>query len=214
MTCFQARQKMATLFREQLRADQSAGLRRHLLECSVCYDEYEYEARLNSPLRELPPAEPPAELATAIRLRAFSRPRLSLRDRWQVQLSNLMRPVALPAAGGLLTALILFGVLIPAVSFRRAAFSHDVPTALSTEPQFKQASLLPVSDDLLVEAWIDEQGKISSYRVLNSTQGQSANLEYQLGNVLLTTVFVPATRFGQPTSGKVLFSLRRINIRG
>jgi len=164
-------------------------------------------------LRELPPIEPPAELATAIRLRAFSRQRLSLWDRWEVQLSNLMRPVALPAAGGVLAALILFVVLIPAVSFRRAAFNHDVPTALSTDPRFKQASLLPVSEDLMVEAWIDEQGKISSYRVLNAP-GQVTNLDYQLGTVLLTTIFEPATRFGQPTAGKVLFSLRRINIRG
>jgi len=214
MTCIQARQEMAALIREQSRAGQSAGLRRHLLECSACYDEYEYLARLSSPLRELPPVEPPAELATAIRLRAFAGQRLSIWERWQVQLSNLMRPVALPAAGGVLTALILFGVLIQAVSFRRAVFNHDVPTALSTDPQFKQASLPPVFEDLLVEAWIDEQGRISSYRILNAPPGQGASVDYQLGNVLLTTIFEPATRFGQPISGKVLFSLRRINIRG
>ena len=160
--------------------------------------------------------EPPAALTLAVRLRLSERERISIWQRWQVALSNWMRPVALPAAGGVLTALILFGVLMPAVSFTRVAVLNDVPTALSTEPRFKQASILPVYEDLLVEAWIDEQGKISSFQVLNAAQNGAAkeNLEYQLGDVLLTTIFEPATRFGQPTSGKVLLSLRRINIRG
>ena len=77
--------------------------------------------------------------------------------------------------------------------------------------------MLPVYDDLFVEAWIDEQGKVSSFQVLNASapDGNShKNTDYQLGDVLLTTIFEPATRFGQPAPGKVLLSLRRINIRG
>lgn len=217
MNCIVARKKMAAFLHEQLRPDQSAAVQRHLLACAGCYDEYEYHARLSSPLRELSRVEPPPDLATAIRLRLSFRERPSIWERWQVHFSNLMRPVALPAAGGLLTALILFVLLIPAVSFSRTVgLKQDVPTALSTEPRFKQASFLPVYQDLLVEAWIDEQGKISSFQVLHPAQGGGPvqNLDYQLGDVLLTTIFEPATRFGQRTSGKVLLSLRRITIRG
>lgn len=222
MTCIVVRKNLGALIHEGLRADQSASLRRHLLVCGACHEEYEYEARLNSPLRDLPGVEPPDDLAIAIRVRLSSRRRPGIWSRLQVRLSDWMRPVALPAAGGLLTALILFGMLIPAVGRIRtpglhgAALSPDVPTGLSTDPRFKQASLLPVSEDLLVEAWIDEQGKVSGFQVLNATPGDSAskNLDYQLGEVLLTTSFEPATLFGQRTSGKVLLSLRRITIRG
>jgi hypothetical protein len=189
----------------------------HLLGCGSCHEEYEYQARLISPLRELSAVEPPPDLAMAIQVRASARHGISFRERWQVRLSNLMRPVALPAAGGVLTALILFVVLIPAFYVSRAAgLNQDVPTALMTEPRFKQASALPVYEDVLVEAWIDEQGKISSFQVLNAPLGAAVdkNSGFLSGDVLLTTIFEPATRFGQPTAGKVLLSFRRITIRG
>ncbi|MBI3696000.1 MAG: zf-HC2 domain-containing protein [Acidobacteria bacterium] len=217
MTCFTARQNLAAFLDEELAAEQSDTVRSHLLVCDDCHEQYEYKARLSSPLRELPAVEPPVDLSTAIRLRLSDEQRPSFWERWQVHLANLMRPVALPAAGGVLTALILFGVLMPAVSFTRFTGSYDVPTGLSTDPRFKQASMLPVYDDLLVEAWIDEQGKVSSYQVLNASTSDGTsqkNMDYQLGDVLLTTIFEPATYFGQRTSGKVLLSLRRINIRG
>ena len=222
MTCFLARQKLAAFIHEQLPVNQSGALRRHLLACDTCHEEYEYQARLSSPLREMPAVEPPPGLAVAIRVRLSSQQQPGIWQRWQVRFSNWMRPVALPAAGGLLAALILFGILMPAVSVRTAALrrgsvGYDVPTGLSTDPRFKQASILPVYDDLLVEAWIDEQGKVSGFQVLNATPGGAPvqkNSDYQLGDVLLTTIFEPATLFGQPTSGKVLLSLRRITIRG
>ena len=216
MTCHTARQKLAAYIDEHLRADESAALRRHLLACAGCHEEYEYQARLNSPLRELPRLAPPPAVATAIRLRLSAEARPDRWQRWQVHLSNLMRPVALPAAGGLLTALILFRVLMPAVSAVRAA-GHDVPTVLRTEPRFKAASVLPWSEDMLVEAWIDEQGKVTNFEVLNPAPSEAAvgkELHNQITNILLTTLFEPATQFGQPTHGKVLLSLRRINVPG
>lgn len=219
MNCQLARERLGELIHEQLRADQSAALRRHLDKCEVCFEEYEYQARLASPLRELSPAEPPAALAMQIRLQASSARGLSLGARWQVRLSGLMRPFALPAAGGLVAALILFAVLMPAVSVTHAAgFPNDVPTALITAPRFKQASLLlpAVGEDLLVEAWIDPQGRVYHYQVFNA-QGYPVpqrTAGYQLSDVLLTTLFEPATLFGQPTEGKVLLSIRRINVRG
>jgi hypothetical protein len=218
MNCELARERLVGFIDEQLRADESAALRRHIEKCAGCFGEYEYQARLNSPLRELRPAAPPEGLAMQIRLRASSTCTLSFWERWRVRLSDLMRPFALPAAGGLLAALILFAIMIPAVSVTHAAgFSNDVPTVLSTEPRFKQPSLLPaLNQDLLVECWIDSQGRVSNYQVFNE-QGSPVSQQaagYRVGDVMLTTLFQPATRFGQPTVGKILVSLRRINIKG
>lgn len=200
-------------------AAEVASMRRHLEECEACFEEYEYQARLDSPLRELPVAEPPASLAIAIRLRVTPRPRPALWERWQVHLANLMRPVALPAAGGLLSALILFGILLPSVHMGHmlpVGTLPDVPTLLVTEPRFKEASPFPVTEDILVEAWINERGHITNFEVISPTQGSAVEkmLLLQSANVLWTTRFEPATRFGQPTAGRVVLSLRRINIRG
>ena len=221
MTCVCARQKLAGYVQDRLGAAERVSMRRHLEDCEACFEEYEYQARLDSPLRELPRREPPAALETAIRLRAMPQRGQSLWERWQVHLGNLMRPVALPAAGGLLSALLVFGILLQAMYATRvvsaAGPGYDVPTDLVTEPRFKGASPFPVTEDLLVEAWIDERGNITNFEVLSPTPMGAAvekMLLLQSTNVLLTTKFEPATRFGQPTAGKVLLSFRRINIRG
>jgi anti-sigma factor RsiW len=219
MTCHSVRQVLSAYVDEPMRVEDSKTIRTHLEVCEDCQQEYEYLARLNSPLRELPRVAPPPGLATTIRVRAFSRPGLSLWERWQVRLANLMRPVALPAAGGLLAALILFGVLIPGVGVTRFA-GNDVPTVLITGPKVKAPSMFPVDEDLLIEAWVDQRGTISRFEIVNGSPGDAAveaELRHQLSNVMLTTLFVPATEFGQPIPGKVYLSFRRISritIRG
>jgi hypothetical protein len=139
-----------------------------------------------------------------------------------VKLANLMRPVALPAAGGLLAALILFGVLMPGVSVARFV-GADVPTVLQTGARVKIASIVPefpVDEDLLIEALVDQQGRIVSFDVLSNGHRSPAlelALHQQLSQMLLTTSFQPATEFGQPIAGKVLLSIRRVSsitIRG
>jgi len=221
MTCQLVRQKIGGYVQDGLDAAERIGVRRHLERCEVCFQEYEYQSRLASPLRELPAVEPPPELATAIRLRASS-PRLGWFERWQIHLANLMSPVAIPAAGGLLSALILFfGLLLPAVTVTRvvnaAGPDSDERTGLVTDPRFKDASPFPAPDDLLVEAWIDQRGHITNFEVISPTPlGPAVEkmLLLQSAGYLQTTRFEPATRFGQPTAGKVVLSLRRIHIRG
>jgi hypothetical protein len=217
MTCQSARQKLAAYSEDSLSPREASALRRHLIGCEACHQEYEYGERLASPLRELDSVMPPPLFATSIRLRLFSQIRMTLWERWQVRLSNLMRPVALPAAGGLLSALILFGAFLPLLSVSRSsALIKDVPTMLITGPRFMQASPFEIDEDLLIEAWIDERGKVASFEVLNPAQSTPAweeTIRIRSGNVLLTTLFEPATRFGQPIAGKIVFSLHRINIR-
>jgi hypothetical protein len=216
MTCELARRRLPAYVQDRLSSVEAWALRSHLLECETCHREYEYQERLESPLRELAPLAPPPALSTSIRLQLFSNERLSWWDRWRVRASNLMRPVALPAAGGLLAALTLFVSFVPALAVAPvAALGNDVPTILSTEPRFKTASPFSLSEDLMVEAWIDERGNIASFELLNAPQSKHAAEQTRLhsSNVLLTTLFEPATRFGQPIAGRVVFSMYRINIR-
>ena len=222
MNCLTARQKLSAYVDENVRASEAAELRRHLEACAECHKEYEYLARLSSPLRELPRVSPPPDLSVAIALSRAAQWRYRLWERWEVRLANLMRPVALPAAGGLLAALLLFGALIPGVAVARFAGS-DVPTVLQTGPRAKIASIgpeFPVDEDLLIEALVDQQGRIVSFDVLSNGHRSAAlelALHQQLSQMLLTTSFEPATEFGQPIAGKVLLSIRRVSsitIRG
>jgi hypothetical protein len=131
--------------------------------------------------------------------------------------SELMRPIAIPTAGGFLSALLLFGVLSPSLFVRGAVTrSADIPTVLYMVPSVK--SSLPLEyegEETLVEVALDEEGRLIEYSM---PQGQVASLEARrsLENHLLTMVFNPAVVFGQPTASKLKIWLRsnRIDIRG
>ncbi|MBC8164812.1 MAG: hypothetical protein H7Y20_02935 [Bryobacteraceae bacterium] len=182
-------------------------------------------------LAALPSPVPPPELNLRLRITASReadrrRSRQTLRQRLSVTLAdfrlwtdNLMRPLAIPTAGGFASALVLFsvfasGITIPSVS---ASTSADVPTGLYTEASVK--SYLPLGfdgNDLMVELTIDDQGRVVDYSIPNPQHTNSRQIRLNIEKHLLFTQFTPATSFGQPTAGKVRIWFRssRIDIRG
>jgi hypothetical protein len=176
-------------------------------------------------LRALPSRPVPPHLAARLRVLAsheLSRQRsraswrtmlASLRDRVDLTLQNLMRPVALPAAGGVLAALLMFAMLVPELNFRHN-FRNDVPLGSGI---YTNASLLEISPfcnvekEAVVELTIDERGRITDYEV---SEGQMTK---ELANDLMFSRFSPATHFGLPTPGKYYLTFRRgrtIIVRG
>ena len=130
--------------------------------------------------------------------------------------SELMRPIAIPTAGGFFSAILLFGVLSPSLFVRGAVTqSADIPTVLYMEPSVK--SSLPLEydgEEALVEVALDQEGRLIEYSM---PHGRVAPEERRsIENHLLTMVFNPAVVFGQPTASKLKIWLRsnRIDIRG
>lgn len=130
--------------------------------------------------------------------------------------NELMRPIAIPTAGGFLSALLLFGVLSPSLFVRGTVRDIvDIPTGLYMEPSVK--STLPLNYDgeaMLVEVALDEYGRLIDYSPVGSLS--SVEERRSIENHLLTMVFNPAVVFGQPTASKLKIWLRnnRIDIRG
>ena len=109
--------------------------------------------------------------------------------------NELMRPVALPTAGGFASAIILFGLLAPSLTLRSAPVEpYDIPTALYTEASVK--SSLPLAydgDAMLVELTVDEEGRMVDYFLPAHAQAQfPMPARRVIENHLLTMVFNPA----------------------
>jgi hypothetical protein len=125
-----------------------------------------------------------------------------------------MRPLAVPLAGGLASALLLFSLLVPTLGFRPSVL-NDVPTRLYTAATLVEAAPLGAnSDETVVAVYIDAKGQATDYSV---QQGKvSPAMQADLTQMMFFARFTPATWFGQPTNGKVLVSFRRINyvVRG
>lgn len=179
---------------------------------------------MRSTLRHLPKRIPPARLSASLRVMA-SRERLravgkefNWFDRVRLFCGDLMRPFAVPAVGGFASAVVLFSALMPSLAMPMPAIQNDVPLTFITGPTVKYIAPIGIGEsELVVDLTIDESGRMVDYTVV---QGESLlkdmHAKRQLENTLLFTEFVPATRFGGPSSGRVRLSITSsyINIRG
>ena len=181
---------------------------------------------IRNQLRALPILRPPRQLTVELQVVASREQARRLRevtlswldralDRLRPVVDNLMRPLAIPFAGGLASAVFLFGSLVPNLGTSRQQIENienDVAT-----PIYQEAGVQTVSDfggrgkcadDTLVELSIDSQGRVVDYTV---PQGRMTS---EMGNLILFTTYIPAKMFGQPTQGKVMFRRSRIVVKG
>lgn len=200
----------------------------HLRECRKCALRYEELSRTRDLMKKLPSMAPPPQLSA--RLRAMASKEAAHRrtaahqesmaqfamEGMKLRMSNLMRPLALPFAGGLVSAMVLFSMLVPSFPAGAARnMSNDVPTAFYQEPSVKSVAPFGISDDeIVVEVMLDDQGQVIGY---NLPQGKvNAEIRSEIENTLLFARFTPALSFGQPMAGKLLLSFRRsrIDVKG
>jgi hypothetical protein len=90
---------------------------------------------------------------------------------------------------------------------------------LNTAPQLQQAAfgtaLDSIKDDsLVIEAYVDSNGRVQDYRVLSSPDQANKDLPSPVKNMLIFTTFRPATSMGQPTSGRAVLSFSKISVKG
>ncbi len=206
----------------------------HFAECAGCSAELRQLRQIRASIRRMPVQVPPAGLNTRLRVMAsrelakqkttasFPAMWADWRVNYHLWAQNLMRPLAIPTAGGFLSALLLFcllplGMLSPTLAIPVPAIT-DVPTGLYTEASVKTMNPLGVTDeDVVVELTIDDQGRILSYSIPDCPHmATSPGLRRNIESNLLFTQFTPATMFGQPMSGKIRLSFRNstINVKG
>jgi hypothetical protein len=207
------------------------ALEAHVARCKACYARLEEYRTLRRSLQALPKQTVPSPVAYYVRSaasREASRRRLYAGfDGWMREkvdslslfANNLMRPLAIPAVGGLCSAIILFSMVM--TNFRgivTAQSPNDIPTILSTD-----ASILTTppmnfdANDIVLDVLVDETGKIIDYSFPEGYGSlKTAEMRRRLENSLLFTQFKPATAFGQPVIGwvRVSFQKKIIDIQG
>ena len=186
---------------------------------------------LGEALRTLPKRLPPPGLTTSLRViasrerqRRLQRSSLSaiyavVRSQVNLVSSNLVRPLALPLAGGICSAVVLLSAWLVPTYPVRGNDRADIPTMLTTEVKVKGTAPIGTSNDgVVVDVSVDDQGRMIDYTVVSGLDGlkNSAEMKRNLENALLFTVFTPATAFGQPMAGRLRlqFGSSRIDVKG
>jgi hypothetical protein len=126
-----------------------------------------------------------------------------------------------PATAGLTAAVVIFVVLMGFLAPLQADNS-DVPLMLHTAPQLQQSAfgtaLDSINDDsLVIEAYVDTQGRVQDYRILSGSKEDDPLLPQVKKNMLIFTTFTtfrPALSMGRPTTGRAVLSFSRVSVKG
>lgn len=223
MNCVEARKQFSPYIDGQMSGRDMSALSNHVEGCSRCEHEYRAMQRTQQLLANLGTKKAPADLALKLRVaisREAARQRRWRFDRILVRLENVLNAFMVPATAGLVTAVLIFGLLLGffALPAQLQASSSDVPLMLYTGPQLEQSvfgtSLGSIGDDsVVIEAYVDANGRVQDYRILSQPDDAKAVLP-QVKNLLIFTTFRPALSMGVPTAGRAVISFSKISVKG
>jgi hypothetical protein len=222
MKCGQARQLLSPYLDGAVTGAEMQALRAHLDACPACAREYKSLRQTQQLLVSAGRPAMPADLGLKLRL-AISheaaqsrRPYEGLRTRFENALDAFM----VPATAGLICAILIFGVVAGVLATPgqlQANNQQDVPLVLNTGPELQQNAFESIgsinTDSLVIEAYVDSQGRIEDYKIL-SDPGESQELLPQLKRMLIFTTFRPAMSMGHPISSRAVLSFSKISVHG
>jgi hypothetical protein len=220
MSCNQTKSLLSPYLDGRVTGKQMQSVASHLSTCDTCHAHFRSLSESQQLLTALGRKKAPPDLAFQIRL-AISREAARTPSRrmraWLTRLENVFNPLLVPATAGVVSAVIFFGLLMGSLFTPIRATGESIPTfytppELQSSPFYAQLSNGPGS--LMVEVGIDTDGRVLDYRVISEPNEETAQIMPELKNVLITSQFRPATKFGQPTPARLVLSFSKINVKG
>jgi len=253
MICENVQELISSLLDGRLSPEERENVLAHTGVCRECGTRLEALQTQRALLRKMAHAPVPKRLATTLRViasheRERQLARISVRERVRRLVANVnlafdnqMRPMALPFTGGLLSTLLVFGLLVPTLFLSRqtsgrqftiasavdddvAAFESTPPTGRIVTNPYNQVAdgdedhprIEPIDsqqDDFLniVDLTIDETGKIVDWTVVRG------EVTPDMKSVIMFSRFEPATNMGIATSGRIRMvqsSALSVTVRG
>ena len=230
MTCWKIQKKLSGYLDGAMSTADHQVVREHLEFCGDCRMELERYRKLALLTARVERALPPPDLAVKICV-AVSRQRNGrswaerMLSRADLTLKNFLQPLALPATGGLVVAMLmfLFGYQVIGGGVPLGAVPNDLPTNLLQPARLETLGPFPspafdengagVAQTLVVEALVNARGEMVDYQILSGPNDLS--IRRQLDQVLFFSRFRPQMSFGRPTpGGRVLLNFSVVLVRG
>ncbi len=185
MKCTEAKRLFSPMLDSLLNLGDACALDLHMAGCDGCAAEFASLRRTKWLMATMTPHAAPQELSprlNAVLAQQIAARRQARRQtlpisflRWENFFNAyFFNAYMLPATGGLLSAVLIFGLLIGVLVPAHLHDANDVPTMLYTPPEMTAAPFgmsengSTGGEALLVEAVIDPHGRVQDYRVLNA----------------------------------------------
>lgn len=193
--------------------------------CPDCTREFAAWRTTQDALALLRPAKPPADLSLKLRLaisREHARRNSRVLDRLSLTWENSLRPMLLQVSAGVAATTFLVGgimTLLGAVAPANSpVLADDESLGVMTAPHYLYSTvapapiLTPQDASIVVEASIDNSGRVYDYHIVSGPQDSDVRL--QIAGQLLGQVFQPASAFGVPVRGRAVVTFSGISVRG
>jgi anti-sigma factor RsiW len=206
----------------RLRKGELSRVEAHVTECRECAQQVQEIHDIRATLHQLRPVKAPSELRLRLQVEA-SRERKALMETngsrflrlwnyWAFRLDELMRPITIPATGGLFSSIVLFGALAFTIGTTTRGVTYEVPVMYAERGD---ANLVPVElqSSVVLTLSVNGNGRIIDYAVLDnagSFSGDASKLQY---NNISVPEIPNALRLAMPTSSDIRISFTPIIFR-
>jgi hypothetical protein len=211
-SCHQVKRNSSAYLDNRLRTDQRTGVIDHLSQCATCAQFFDQLSLIRSAMNGLPSPAVPSRLRISLRIMA-SRERAEVEathgsrwaarvERWKLRLNEMMRLLAIPATGGVISSLVLFGFFILTIGTTTQIASYEVPLS-AVSPS--EPNLVPVelgSHIVILNMSIDSSGRMGDYAFADPEGKFTADLRAHPASINMPEM---PTVFGlaQPISGDI-----------
>jgi hypothetical protein len=221
--CLKCRSSFSSYLDGDVSGKQMQKIAKHLESCNDCTHEFAAWRAMQQSLSSLGTAKAPADLGLKLRL-AISHEHAKRKSNWldtvSLKWENAIRPMLVQVSAGFAGAVVLVGgiaLLLGIVAAPEPVMANDEPLGAMTAPHYLYSSVprAIVTDRdavIVVEAYVDSQGKVYDYNLVSGPE--SAAVQTQIVDQLLTSVFQPASVFGAPVRGRVVLTFSGISVRG
>lgn len=223
LKCPQAKQLFSPYLDGAVTGTEMLALQDHLSGCPECHREYQSLRRTQQLLASVGRRKAPADLGLKLRLAISREAAQAQQGRFagvRVHLENAFEAFMVPATAGFLTAFVLFGIaMMYFVAPSKLQADNDVPLVMvNSGPELQPSSFGMAmnsfdDDSLVIEAYVDANGRVQDYRILSDSESSKQVLP-EVKRMLIFTTFRPALSMGRPTPSRAVLSFSKINVKG
>ncbi len=215
MTCWSVKRQSTDYVDGRLRGAERAKIEAHLNKCDACDERIGQIRTVRSSLNKLSQPVPPSSLRTRLRVTA-SRECQTVKETngsawlrawnsWKFRMDQIMRPMTIPATGGVLSSLLLFGALALTISTTTRQVGYEVPVLY--EDHF-DANLVPTElrSSVVLTLNLDGKGRITDYAVQDGSGSYVGNVSRLQYNNISLPQFPSVLGLSRPTSREIQVS--------
>lgn len=223
LKCSQVKQLFSPYLDGAVTGTEMLALQDHLSDCAACNEQYRSLRASQQLLVNMARPKVPEDLGLKLRLAISREAETAKRARFEgllVRLENAFGAFMVPATAGFLSALIIFGIaMVYFVTPSSLQAANDVPLVMvNTAPELQPSAFgLTLdsinADSLVIEAYVDVNGRVQDYRILSDTD-ESKEVLPEVKRMLIFTTFRPALSMGRPTPSRAVLSFSKISVKG